>query len=442
MLVTTTITNIPFGYHLAVGLLIRIILIFYSEIQDKYAEVPFTDIDYKVLSDGARHVLNSHSPFERHTYRYTPLLAYLLLPNLIWVQWFGKALFSIIDVVIALIIKRILVSELHATFRANASAILKRNKHLAVHTKKNIRLPQKYEGIAEISALFWLYNPMSAVISTRGNGDSISTFLILVTIYFLQESWVTQKNPLLLVFISGIFHGLAIHFRLYPMAFSLAYYLYLTNKDVIYSNKFFYTIIFRPNLKQLCLISGTVITLTLLTIFFYWMYGYDFLFEAYLYHIIRKDTRHNFSLYFYMQLLNAEPLLLEKLLTFLPQAIILFLVNFHFGWHQKTLGFCIFLQSFVIVSFNPVLTSQYFIWYFAIMPLCLKNLKSIGAKRFIFYGALWLGVQLTWLYSAYLLEFKGWNTFGFIWLQGTLFFCVNGFILKTIISHFDLIADI
>lgn len=58
-----------------------------------------------------------------------------------------------------------------------------------------------------------------------------------------------------------------------------------------------------------------------LTSLFYFIYGYEFLYEAYLYHFIRKDHRHNNSVYFYLiyQLFDAQNSTLIAILTFLPQ---------------------------------------------------------------------------------------------------------------------------
>lgn len=421
--------------------MIRMLFIVYGEYQDQHAEVPFTDIDYKVVTDGARHILQDESPFKRHTYRYTPLLAYLLIPNILFHPTFGKILFSVCDILIGVIIRQIILDEHQHTYEANAQSLLKKHKKLT-DKMANFKFQmtptygEKISLTAMLSSFFWIYNPMAMVIATRGNGDALATLFILVSIFALQRSVrPKQRNQFLYVLAAGIMHGFAIHFRLYPLAFSLAYYLYLGDE------KTFWKTLFNFNHKQLLLAFTTIITLIALTSIFYGKYGYEFLYEAYLYHLVRKDTRHNFSLYFYMNLLNTTPMLIEKILTFVPQLIILIAINVYYGIHRKTLGFCIFLQSFVIVAFNPVVTSQYFIWYLAILPICLKNLKSLKLSLALSYIGLWCSVQAVWLYSAYLLEFKGWNTFGFIWIQGVTFFAVNCFIMKILVDHFDVIAN-
>lgn len=443
--ISTLFDRITFQQHLIISVFIRLAFIAYGTFHDHYAEVPFTDIDYRVVSDASRHIINNQSPYKRHTYRYTPILAYLLTGNIFIHETFGKILFSAIDILLGIVIRQIILDEHLHTFEENATSLLKRNKRLsesAAHFR--LQLSPKHIKRASLSALCWLYNPMAIVISTRGNGDAITSLFILLTIFALQRSIrQPQRHSLSYVMLAGVFHALAIHFRLYPLAFSLAYYLYLgddQNKSK-QSEKTVFNVIFQFNRKQLLLVFSTLCTLLVLTISFYQKFGYEFLYESYIYHLVRKDTRHNFSLYFYMNLLNTKPILIEKVLTFLPQLLILLTINVHFGMQRKMIGFCIFLQAFVVVAFNPVVTSQYFIWYLAILPICLKNLKTMKLNRVLSYGGLWCSVQAIWLYSAYLLEFKGWNTFGFIWMQGSIFFAANIFIMKVLIDNFEVIAN-
>lgn len=74
--------------------LFRVILILYGEWQDAHMEVRYTDIDYFVFSDAAALMASGKSPYERSTYRYSPLIAFLLMPNSYIHQSWGKFLFS------------------------------------------------------------------------------------------------------------------------------------------------------------------------------------------------------------------------------------------------------------------------------------------------------------------------------------------------------------
>ena len=84
---------------LIIGSFLRFGLLFYAEIQDRYLNVKYTDVDYLVYTDAARCMLEGRSPYDRHTYRYTPIVAVLNIPNLTWHDGFGKLLFSFVDII-------------------------------------------------------------------------------------------------------------------------------------------------------------------------------------------------------------------------------------------------------------------------------------------------------------------------------------------------------
>ena len=51
------------------ALAIRLVSIGVFYYYDNYTDMTLTDIDYRVVTDGAKYVLQGGSPFERHTYR-------------------------------------------------------------------------------------------------------------------------------------------------------------------------------------------------------------------------------------------------------------------------------------------------------------------------------------------------------------------------------------
>jgi len=134
-----------------------------------------------------------------------------------------------------------------------------------------------------------------------------------------------------------------------------------------------------------------------------------------------------------MQYLNAETYvsLWKRILVFLPQLLLLLTLTFRFS-RQFDLPFCLMAQTFVIVMYNPVITSQYFVWFLSLLPACIPAL-DMTLKQAAIHAILWIAAQLSWLLPAYSLEYRGHDAFLYIWLQGIAFFCANVTILARLI---------
>nr|ACO15014.1 GPI mannosyltransferase 1 [Caligus clemensi] len=383
-------SEVSLGIHLLIGGIIRVALILYGDLIDRssgFGEVDFTDVDYRVFSDATRSVSLGGSPYDRHTYRYTPLLSWMLLPNERIHPLFGKFLFASADLAVA--------------------------KILMVLNRGPSYTSSPY------FPLLWLYNPLIIAVSARGNAESILLLLVLLTIYFFKER---------LFFLSGIAFALSIHFKLYPIIYALTFYNVLTLGKGWRS-------LLDVNVARIRFVCGTLLTVILLTGFFYYIYGYDFLEHSYFYHLNRKDTRHNFSVYFYMLYLTVEDEDIGiSLLTFIPQLVLLLGLIRKFG-NWKDLSFCLFCQTFVFVTYNKVVTSQYFLWYVGLLPLVLPKLQ-LSKSEGIASGLLWGFAQGSWLLPAYFLEFRGYNTFQFIWIESLAFFCANIGLLSKFIRKY------
>ena len=380
---------IDYRLHLYFGLILRLLMVLYGDYHDLNNEVKYTDVDYRVFTDAARHVALGESPFQRHTYRYTPILAWMLLPNITLHHLFGKFLFCLFDVVAAYLIYMHVKGQNHGEIWARQCSWL------------------------------WLYNPLIIAVSSRGNADSIVVTLVLLTLWFYHER---------LFLLTGIALGLAIHFKIYPIIFSLPMYLALTEKSGLGG-------LFEINKARFRLVLGTVGTLGFCTYLCYHFYGMEFLDEAYLHHISRRDTRHNFSVYFYMLYLTVEDDDIGiNLITFVPQLILLLCLSKRFS-SIPDIPFCVLCQTFVFVVYNKVCTSQYFLWYIAPLALVAPRLRLSKTESLVLL-LLWGFTQGSWLLPAYFLEFKGYNTFQFIWIESMAFFCANVGILSKCIRKY------
>lgn len=352
---------------LVISLLVRIGFFLYGIYQDNHFTVKYTDIDYFVFHDAAGYVFQGLSPYRRDTYRYTPMLSWLLLPNhhLEWVH-FGKMLFVIFDLLTGVMILRIL-------------------SRLCCEKRKRL-----------IAGALWLLNPIVITISTRGNAESVLCFLVILSLYYLQNEQY---------FKAGLVYGLSIHFKIYPIIYCLPFSIY------IYKSKSHW-------LKKLIAFGvTTLMTLLVVTYAMYKLYGAEFLEHAYYYHLYRIDHRHNFSMWNVLLYFNSAdiastlPFDLAKF-AFLPQMTVTLGLSYHLfqkASFQDLLN-VLFLQTFAFVMYNKVCTSQYFIWYLIFLPFYLAN-TMIGTKRGICMLLVWITTQAFWLCQGYRLEFVGLNVF-------------------------------
>ena len=275
------------------------------------------------------------------------------------------------------------------------------------------------EREAKALSLLWLYNPLVIGISTRGSAESIIVSLVLLTLHFYRER----------VFVlAGLAHGLAIHFKIYPIIYSLAYFLSMSEKKGVRN-------LFDVTASRFRFVLGTLVALVSLTWVFYSIYGDEFIEEAYLYHITRKDIRHNFSVYFYLLYLTVEESDIGiSLLTFLPQVILMIVFSKQFS-ARRDVAFALFCLTVTFVAYNKVCTSQYFLWYLGLVPLVLTKVKLKNREALVCL-LVWVVTQCAWLLPAYYLEFQGSHTYQVIWVESLAFFTANVGLLSKFIRKY------
>lgn len=310
----------------------------YGSWQDSTMAVKYTDIDYWVISDAAKLLSVGKSPFDRPTYRYTPLLAALLVPNNFYGENFGKFIFSALDIFCMLLIYSLLRKQ-------------------SVPNRKS----------ALISSLIFGCNPLVITVSTRGNAESLVCLLSLLTIWLLSA----RKRAM-----AAICVGFGIHTKLFPVLYLPSILVFMgVFPGQSRSAQATYILPSTPlkqddqqkkkqrvidiKWKHIQFVVMTISTFLFCSAITFHFFGHKGIHESILYHVSRKDHRHNFSPYWLMFYYNATLKLPDyaiSLLPFIPQALLSLYIAYGYG--KKDLCFAVFLQTFVFVTMNKVCTSQ------------------------------------------------------------------------------------
>lgn len=153
----------------AVGLAVRLSFVVIGNAFDAISpRLKYTDVDYDVFSDAAALIVAGRSPYERATYRYAPLFAWLLVPDaLLGTRSLGKVVFSVAD--------------------AALGAWLARRTRLA---------------------LAWALNPVAVGVCTRGSSDAIVVGIVAAALDRADRAWPAAAGALL---------GLGAYVKLYPI---------------------------------------------------------------------------------------------------------------------------------------------------------------------------------------------------------------------------------
>ena len=362
----------------AAALAIRFALVAVAALVDasKPLGLRYTDVDYDVLKDGARYMAEGGSPFQRATYRYSPLVSYPLLLDVTTGLPVAKLVFCVFDVLLG-----------------DAMGHLASQRGASYHVR-----------------LLWLFNPISIVLCTRGSWDAVSVYLVL-------QALLSKRAPVN----AGLLLGLATHLRLYP---------------VIYAAPFLYNFCFEARRRRtltralafcLAFASGLILP----TLYAYHTYGSVYVEEALLYHLRRADHRHSFSVFWlpiYLSRARQDDAL-RLLLKLAPFAAHVLLQAASLKALKHDIDKCALAQTLLFVAANKVCTAQYFLWWLPLLIVVVDDWRFMlrPLRNWVLSCGLWLLV-------AYGLEFRGLPVHILLWGCSLLFFRANVSLLISAVS--------
>ncbi|KAG5451524.1 GPI mannosyltransferase 1 [Clonorchis sinensis] len=524
---------------LSVAFLFRIALLLFSVWQDTTrwpdGQLRFTDVDYDVFTDAARALVSGEDIYNaRPTYRYSPLIAALVAPghwlfrnrlirqspsvnpktffdpplNVLDTQrtpmhtsthgltsiedalsriW-GKLVFIIADLICAWLQYNIIIIEaMPETIRESSEGI-----------------PFPSAKLSQLAVLLvsfaWLFNPVTAVVSVRGNAEAVLGVCVLACLALILRRRL---------FLAGLFFGLCIHLKLYPVIYAPAIYLWLSQWSCKPSGSIYSRLCcLIPSRAHFAFALGTLLSLGLFTTMGYLYFGgMVFLHQAYLYHFTRIDMKHNFAPHFYpfyllsgLQWKMLDMKTVTGLLNYGTTRDLLFRqLSALMGMHEPTvqdnlttwiitqcalnadvvervfniistlqslvlipglsfklcgqLGLCWFAVTYAFVTFNKVCTSQYFLWSLVLLPIALAQVK-VPSNRLVIPTVvemllMWLAPQALWLASAYTLEMRTPSSqlmarwvWILVWCSSLVFLLFNIILLRRLIKWRKLSANL
>ena len=300
----------------------------------------------------------------------------LLTPNEFLHPSFGKYLFAACDILAGIIIHNLLSKLILPWVGTRRPG----NAKVSAVTKGGA-LPTQWVDKATLLTAIHLFNPMVFAISTRGSSESVLSLFVLCALYFsLKDRWD----------LAAIFIGLSTHWKIYPFIYGVACLSVIGSSTSRTGSSLTVDLRRLINARTARFVALSAGTFVLLGVVMYTMsvlisvplrrvadwnhrWGYPFVHESYLYHLHRRDHRHNFSPYFYLTYLtypskdglNSLPppttfdtIVRSPLVSFVPQMGLSLLAGFLFARRKQDLALTWFVQTFVFVLFNKVCTSQ------------------------------------------------------------------------------------
>ena len=447
--------------------------------------VSYTDIDFLVFTDAAEYINRGLSPYDRHTYRYTPFLAAFLskLPT----KECGRYLFCVADALCGYIILHERRSRRTKRQQQQQHNQQPNDENLPPPSSQNINQSWCWSELED--GMWWLYNPLAINICTRGSAESLMVLLpVLLTFWIAtsqerltqQQRQANDKDNTVTytqIFVCGISHGIAIHSKLYPIIYSLSYMAYFataredctttkTNtfpwmspiKIIRLAKLWISRLCF--SVKPLLFLGTFLTTFGVLQWFAFYFYGIKSLEEGLLYHFSRVDHRHNYSIFWYWIYLargrvaadvatefsagGLSSLSTVGRLLLVPQAFLLAFSSLGMATNKGQLGLTLFVQTYLFVTHNKVITAQYFTWYLCLLPLCSNSGGSGGnsdtsllsSSKVIKASIILVMSIILWLGSAYCLEMQGLGFHRIVWLASVFYFFANVNLMGVLLQHF------